>query len=158
MTLAYGVEAKKHLCQQTDYRGTWMHWRSGAENEPNPEENKFIMFSRTLKETANKPVLISYGIQLSYFPHAKFLGITFDHNFTFKKHFEDILECCQQKYHHTRMLVDQMWDQAHKQFCKSINNARLIIWGNFHNNRFGHYYQQTAEIAELFHQASISFI
>ena len=56
----------------------------------NHEKTKLIMFSRTLKETANKPALFLYGIQLSYFPHAKFLGITFDHEFTFKKHFEDI--------------------------------------------------------------------
>ena len=61
----------------------------------NPEKTKLIMFSGTLKETANKPDLFSYGIQLSNFPHAKFLGITFDHKFTFKKHFEDILERCQ---------------------------------------------------------------
>ena len=67
------------------------------------------MFSRTLKETTNKPALFLYGIQLSYFPHAKFLGITFDHKVTFKKHFEDILELCQQKYHRIRMLVNQKW-------------------------------------------------
>ena len=69
------------------------------------------MFSRTLKETGNKPALFLYGVQLSYFPHAKFIGITFDHKFTFKKHFEDILERCQQKYHRTiiRMLVNQKW-------------------------------------------------
>ena len=36
----------------------------------NPEKTKLIMFSRTLKETANKPALFLYGIQLSYFPHA----------------------------------------------------------------------------------------
>ena len=65
------------------------------------------MFSRTLKETANKLALFLYGIQLSYFPQAKFLGITSDHNFTFKKYFEDILERCQQKYHRIRMLVNQ---------------------------------------------------
>ena len=47
------------------------------------------MFSRTLRETANKPTLFLYDVQLLYFHHAKFLGITFDHKFTFKKHFED---------------------------------------------------------------------
>ena len=53
------------------------------------------MFSRTLKEVANKPALFLHGVQLSYFPHAKSLGITFDDKFTSKKHFEDILERCQ---------------------------------------------------------------
>ena len=51
----------------------------------NPDKTKLITFSRTLKETANKPALFLYGIQLSYFPHAKFLGITFDHKFYFQK-------------------------------------------------------------------------
>ena len=82
------------------------------------------MFSRTLKQTTNKPALFLYGIQLSYLPHAKFLGITFEHKFTFKKHFEDILERCQQKYHRIRMLVNQKWEtNAQKQFCKSKNNV-----------------------------------
>ena len=86
-----------------------------------PEKTKLIMFSRTLKESANKPALFLYGIQLSYFPHAKFLGITFEHKFTFKKHFEDIVECCQQKYHRLRMLVNQKWGPSPQtifQICK----------------------------------------
>ena len=70
------------------------------------------MFSRTPKKTANKPALFLYGVQLSYFLHAKFLGMTFDHKFTFKK----------QKYHCIRMSV-KSGDQAHKQFCESINNV-----------------------------------
>ena len=64
----------------------------------NPEKTKLIMFSRIRKDT-----LFLYGIQLSYFPHAKFLGITFNHKFTFK----NILERCQQKYHRMRILVNQ---------------------------------------------------
>ena len=104
MTLAYGLEVKKHPWQQIDYRDTSMH-----RIKLNPEKTKSIMFSRTLKETVNKPALCLHCIQLSYFPHSKFLGITFDHKFTFKKHFEDILEGCQQKYHRIRMLVSQKW-------------------------------------------------
>ena len=91
------------------------------------------MFSRTLNETANKPALLLYGIQLSYFPHAKFLGITFDHKFTFKKHFEHILEHCQQKYHHIRMLVNQKWGpilqtilQIYKQCVRPIFEHGVI--------------------------------
>ena len=56
------------------------------------------MFSRTLKETADKPASFLYGIQLSYFPRAKFIGITFDHKLR-----------CQQKYHCIRILVNQKW-------------------------------------------------
>ena len=35
--------------------------------------------------------------------------------------------------------------------CKT--NVR--IWGNFHNNRFGHCHHQTAEVAELFHRLAL---
>ena len=64
------------------------------------------MFSRTLKETANKPALFLYGMQRWCFHHTKFLGITFDNKFTVIKHFKDILECFQQKYNRIRMLVN----------------------------------------------------
>ena len=35
--------------------------------------------------------------------------------------------------------------------------TNIRIWGNFQNNRFGYCPHQTAEIAELFHQASTLF-
>ena len=76
------------------------------EDETEPEKTKLIMFSRSLKETVNKPALLLYSVQVSYFPHAKLLGITLDHKFTIKKHFEDIMERYQQKYHRMRMLVN----------------------------------------------------
>ena len=98
-------------------------WCAKWKIKPNPEKTKLIMFSMTLKETANKPALFLYGMQLSYFPQAKFLSITFDHKFAFKKHFEDILECCQQTYHRIRMLVNQKWGPSPHTICKSINNA-----------------------------------
>ena len=89
------------------------------------------MFSRTfLRDPTNKPALFLYGIQLSYFPHAKFLGITFDRKFTVKK---DILECCQQKYHRVRMLVSQKWGpspqtilQIYKQCVRPIFEHGVI--------------------------------
>ena len=119
MTLAYGPDVKKpslaanRLQRDLDALAEWCaKWSIKL----NPEKTKLIIFSRTPKETANetttKPALFLYGIQLSYFSHAKFLGITFDHKFTFKKHFEDILERCQQKYHHIRMLVNQKWGRS----------------------------------------------
>ena len=37
-----------------------------------------------LVECCAKPTLFLYGVQLSYVPHAKFLGINFDHKFNFK--------------------------------------------------------------------------
>ena len=39
----------------------------------------------------------------------KFLGITFDSKFTFQKHFEDILGCCNTRYHWITLLVNKKW-------------------------------------------------
>ena len=39
----------------------------------------------------------------------KFLGITFDSKFTFKKHFEDILGRCNARYHRIRLLTNKKW-------------------------------------------------
>ena len=39
----------------------------------------------------------------------KFLGITFDSNFTFKKRFEEILGCCNTSYHRIRLLANKKW-------------------------------------------------
>ena len=39
----------------------------------------------------------------------KFLGITFDSTFTFKKHFEDILGRCNAMYHRIRLLTNKKW-------------------------------------------------
>ena len=39
----------------------------------------------------------------------KFLGITFDSKFTFKKHFEEILGRCNTRYHRTRLLTIKKW-------------------------------------------------
>ena len=39
----------------------------------------------------------------------KFLGITFDSKFTFKKHFDDILGRCNTRYHRIRLLTNKKW-------------------------------------------------
>ena len=39
----------------------------------------------------------------------KFLGITFDSQFTFQKHFEEILERCNARYHRIRILSHKKW-------------------------------------------------
>ena len=108
-------------------------WSAKWRIKPNPEKTKLIMFSKTLKEITNKPALFLYGIQLSYCPHAKFLGITFDHKFTFKKHFQDILERCQQRYYRIRKLVNQKWGpspqtilQIYKQCVRPIFEYGII--------------------------------
>ena len=66
------------------------------EEKMNPEKTKSIIFFRTLKQT----FILSC---------AKLLGITFDHKFTFRKHFEDILKRCKQQLDRIRTLVNQKW-------------------------------------------------
>ena len=39
----------------------------------------------------------------------KFLGIIFDSKLTFQKHFEDILECCNNRYYCLRLLANKKW-------------------------------------------------
>ena len=58
--------AANRLLRDLDALAEWcVKWRIKL----NPEKNKLIVFFRTLKETANKPALFLYHIQLSYFPH-----------------------------------------------------------------------------------------
>ena len=64
---------------------------------------------------------------LSYYPHIKFLGITFDNRMTFTKHFKEILEYCNNKFHRLRILVNKKWgpspetiSQIYKQCVRPI--------------------------------------
>ena len=50
-----------------------------------------------------------YGEPLKIYPQVKFLGITFDSQLNFKKHFEDILDHCNTRYNHLRLLVNIKW-------------------------------------------------
>ena len=50
-----------------------------------------------------------YGETLKIYPQVKFLGITFDSQLNFKKHFEDILDRCNTRYHRLRILVNKKW-------------------------------------------------
>ena len=65
MALAYGLEVKKDIWQLIDYRGTWV--RQIYRKKLNPEKTKLIMFSRTMKETTNKPALFLYGYNFRTF-------------------------------------------------------------------------------------------
>ena len=75
----------------------------------NPEKTKVIIFSRSSLARNSEPILKLYGERLKIYPQVKFLGITFDSKFTFQKHFEDILGCCNTRYHRITLLVDKKW-------------------------------------------------
>ena len=73
----------------------------------NPEKTKVIIFSRSYLAGKPEPTLKLYGERLKIYPQVKFLGITFDSKFTFKKHFEDILDRCNHRYHRIRLLTNK---------------------------------------------------
>ena len=71
----------------------------------NPEKTKVIIFSRSVFIRKTELNLKPYGETLKIYPQVKFLGITFDSQLTFKKHFEDILAgLLQSRYYHLRLL------------------------------------------------------
>ena len=102
---------------------------------------KVIIFTKSRSAITAEPALSLYGDLLSYYPHIKFLGITFDKTMTFTKHFEKILECCNQKFHRLRILVNKKWGpspetilQIYKQCVRPIFEcgivSTIILFGN----------------------------
>ena len=76
----------------------------------NPDRTRVIIFSKSQSAIRAEPDLALYGDLLLYYPHIKFLGITFGNRMTFIKHFEEILECYNNKCHRLRILVNKKWD------------------------------------------------
>ena len=68
-----------------------------------------IIFSRSILARKTELNLKLYGETLKIYPQVKFLGITFDSQLKFKKHFEDILDRCNTRYHRLRLLANQKW-------------------------------------------------
>ena len=89
----------------------------------NPEKTKVIIFSRSLLARKAELNLTLYGEHLKIYPQVKFLGIIFDSKLTFQKHFEDVLERCNHRYHDLRLLVNKKWGLAQPPSSKFTNNA-----------------------------------
>ena len=68
-----------------------------------------IIFSRSLLARKAELNLTLYGEPLKIYPQVKFLGIIFDSKLTFQKHFEDILERCNNMYYRLRLLANKKW-------------------------------------------------
>ena len=79
----------------------------------NPEKTKVIIFPRSILARKTKPNPKLYGETLKVYLQVKFLGITFDPQLNFKKHFENILDCCNVRCHHLRLLVNKNGDLSH---------------------------------------------
>ena len=73
----------------------------------NPTKAKVIIFSRSILARKTELNLKLYGETLKIHPQVKFLCITFDTQLNFKKHFEDILDRCNTRYHCLRLLVNK---------------------------------------------------
>ena len=72
-----------------------------------PKKTKVITFSRSILARKTELNLKRYGETLKIYPQMKFLGITFDSQLNFKKHFEDILDRCNTRYHCLRLLANK---------------------------------------------------
>ena len=82
----------------------------------NPEKSKVIIFSRS-----TEPNLKLSGETLKVYHQVKFLGITFDSQLTFIKHFEDIIDYCNIRYQCLSLLANKKWESSPPtliQICK----------------------------------------
>ena len=93
----------------------------------NPEKRKVITFSSSILTRKTELNLNLYGETLKICPQVKFLGIAFDSQLSFKKHFEDILDRCNTRYHRLWLLANRKWGpspatmfQIHKQCIRPI--------------------------------------
>ena len=103
------------------------------ENQLNPEKTKVIIFSRSVLARKTEPNLKLYGETLKVYPEVKFLGITFDSQLNFKKHFEDILDHCNTRYHRLRLLANKKWGpspatlmQIYKQCVRPVSEYGFL--------------------------------
>ena len=87
-------------------------WCAKCRIKLNPEKTKVIIFSRSILARKTELNLKLYGETLKIYPQVKFLGITFDSKLNFKKHFEDILDSCNTRYHRLRLLANKNGDLA----------------------------------------------
>ena len=118
--------AAEYLQRDLDKLAKWCaKWRIKL----NPEKTKVIIISK-VPNCSGEPL---YGDFLSYYPQIKFLGITFVNRVTFTKHFEEILERCNQKFHRLRILVNKKWGpspatilQIYKQCVRSIFEYGIV--------------------------------
>ena len=114
--------AKEYLQRDLDKLARWCaKWR--IKLNPQKKTTKVIIFSKSPTAIRAESALSSYGDLLSYYPHIKFLGVTFDNRLTSIKHFEEILERCNQKFHRLRISVNKKWVQVSQPFYKSKNNV-----------------------------------
>ena len=129
------------------------------ENQTKFRKNKVIIFSRSILARKTEPNLKLYGETLKGYPRVKFLGITFDFQLTFKKHFEDILDRCNTRYHRLRLIANKKWGPSPSTLSKFINNAsdQFLNMLYFDHYCFGLYHQQNPMAPKQVYSACPSF-
>ena len=105
----------------------------------NPEKTKVIIFPRSTNAIRAELALSLYGDLLSYYPHIKFLGITFESRMTFVKHFQDILDHCTHSFYRLRYWSTKNGTKSHNHFTdlQTVCKTNIQMWDCFHNNGFG---------------------
>ena len=121
-------------------------------------KTKVIIFSKSQTGVRAEPALSLYGYLLSYYPHKKFLGITFDNRMTFRKHFEEILEWQQQISLSKDIGQQKVVAESRNHFAnlQTMCKTNIRIWDCFYHNCCGIRHQQNSKSPELFHYASTS--
>ena len=84
-----------------------------------------IIFSRSALARKTELHLKLYGETLKIYLQVKFLGVTFDSQLNFKKHFEDILDRCNTRYHRLRLLVNKKWGLNPATLIQIYNNVSV---------------------------------
>ena len=102
------------------------------ENQTKSRKNQgdYILQVHTRQKNRAQPKTVCRDSKV--YPQVKFLEITFDSQLTFKKHFEDILDPCNTRYHRLRLLANKK---------REPNPSTLIkIYKQFVRPIFDHYY------------------
>ena len=143
--------AAENLQRDLDKLARWCaKWRIKL----NPEKTKVIIFFKSRSAIRAEPALSLYVDLLSYYPHKKFLGITFDNRMYFTKHFEEILERCNQKFHRFKNIGQQKVgpkSRNHFTNLQTMCKINIRIWDCFYHNCFGNCHHKNTKSRELFH-------
>ena len=94
-----------------------------------PEKTKVIIFSRSILARKTEANLKLYGETLKVYPQVKFLGITFDSQLNFKKHFGDNLDRCNTRYHCLRLLANKKWGPSPSTLIQIYKQCVQTIFG-----------------------------
>ena len=109
-----GFQSKHTCCSKTLQHDplNLAVWCAKWRIELDPEKTKVIIFSRSILARKTELNLKLLGEILKIYPQVKFLSITFDSQLNFKKHFEDILDRCNTRYHRLRLLANKKWGHS----------------------------------------------